>query len=114
MAIKSIRLYYISITCSHVFLIEQYGFEYRIYQSWRDGFDLDFWTNRESETMCEPGQETSSALLDAADRQAHIELGVSDDRESILSAKKKYGELNSLDYDDVMKLFHAISYGFYL
>ena len=64
------RLYYVQVPYAHAFLIEQEDLEFRIYQSWTDGFDLQYWTNPHISIgeNCEPGVEDAQNLLDPATR----------------------------------------------
>jgi len=110
------RLYVIDISVEHTFLIEQYGNEFRIYQSWKNSFDLQYWTNPDISIshMCEPGDDVWRAMHEGGPGLlSHLQrMGIQDDSASIKDAKKTYGGLKSIAYIDIMELFLGLSIGF--
>jgi len=110
------RLYVIDVSTEHTFLIEQYGNEFRVYQSWKNSFDLQYWTNPEIDIshMCEPGDNVWRTLHEGdSGYLSHLErMGIQDDSASIENAKKTYGGLRPIAYVDIMELFLCLSTGF--
>jgi len=108
------RLYCVKVSTHHTFLIEQYGSEFRIYQSWTHGFDLKFWTdpNVPITEICEPGHHYEANLQDPSVAWMMARVGIVDDKESIEAARQHYGSLRSVSFADVMQLFEAIAFGF--
>jgi len=110
------RLYWINIRQQHSFLIEQSGDDFRIYQSWRNGFSLEYWTDASinPNAMCEPGFHLNRQLLDWRSRDTMVGLGMTDDSDQIKIARTTYGCLNTLRRMDVMRLMMQLSHGFVL
>jgi len=108
------RLLYVDVDTTHSFLIEQSGEQFRIYQSWTNGFDLQYWTDEKIpvNSMCEPGMEISQNLMDREMRSANLELGITDDKEKIDLAKHQFGCLKSTNSSEILRLFSAIGHGF--
>jgi len=110
------RLYWVNIRQHHSFLIEQSGEDFRIYQSWQNGFSLEYWTDASinPNAMCEPGFYLNQRLLDQFSRDTMVSLGMTDDSDQIKTARATYGCLNILRRMDVMRLMMQLSHGFVL
>jgi len=108
------RLYYINVRRQHSFLIEQNKDQFRIYQSWKRGFSLQYWTdsNMHPDDMCEPGVTVSQRLLDPEHRATLLAMGISDDREMIKLSRSNYGCLQSLTRENMIRLVFQLSAGY--
>jgi len=106
-----VRLYYIALRGHHAFLIEQFGNDFRIYQSRRDSFDLQFWTDPRIpvESMCEPGQSVSQGLLDRHARENLNWVGIRDDKDKITDAKAQYGGLQNVNRMAILELLRCLA-----
>jgi len=106
-----VRLYYIALRGHHAFLIEQFGNDFRIYQSRRDSFDLQFWTDPRIpvESMCEPGQSVYQGLLDRHARENLHWVGIRDDKDKIADAKARYGALQNVNRVDILELLRCLA-----
>jgi len=110
------RLYLINLGGMHMFLMEQFGEEFRIYQSFTNSFDLRFWTDStiSVDAMCEPGVDISDELLSANLRPILIQFGIQEEKGSVLQAKENYGSLKSIPRNEILELFEALAFGFEL
>jgi len=108
------RLYFINVQRQHAFLIEQNKDQFRIYQSWKRGFSLQYWTDPEThpDDMCEPGVTVSQILLDPQHRAGLLAMGISDDRERIKLSRSNYGCLQSLTRENMIRLIFQLSAGY--
>lgn len=106
-----VRLYYINLRGHHAFLIEQFGNNFRIYQSRRDSFDLQFWTDPKIpvESMCEPGQDVYQGLLDRQQREELHWVGIRDEKEKIANAKALYGGLQNVNRETILELLRCLA-----
>jgi len=110
------RLILVSVTPEHTFLIEQNFGQFFIYQSWHNSFDLRYWVNLKIPTseICEPGKRVSDALSNPSMAIQLARLDINDDRESIESARAKYGGFNPVSNTDIHRIFTALTRGFFL
>jgi len=111
---KGSRLYFIDIYYSHSFIIEQKENEFRIYQSWTDGFDLQYWTRPEISMwkICEPGKDYAQRLMDPMQRNYLLSIGVENNVVEISIARSRFGNLQSVNGDEIVGLFEALGFGF--
>jgi len=110
------RLWHISVSPDHAFLIEQDGSDFRIYQSWIFSFSLKFWTNLQIpiDSICEPGRKVLD--MESTDEQSMQMFGIlkKGNKAEIEAARTKFGGLQNVGRHDILGLFGAISYGFLL
>lgn len=108
------RLWLISVQPDHDFLLEQFGMKFRIYQSWHWGFDLKYWTDSfiSVDHICEPGYDPEEKSEDEIRWMAS--RGIQDDRRTIEIAKRRFGDLQSVSYNQIIQLLLSLRRGYEL